>query len=99
TLENHYRSQSLPLIEFSNRHFYNHRLSMLPDREVLNAGTVSFEFIEVEGVWERQTNREEAEQVVERLRMLNSSSLPPEIGVVTFNYYQMELILDLIAED
>ena len=99
TLENHYRSQSLPLIEFSNRHFYNHRLSMLPDREVLNAGTVSFEFIKVEGVWERQTNREEAEKVIELLQWLNSPSLPPEIGVVTFNYYQMELILDLIAED
>ena len=47
TLENHYRSQALPLIEFSNRHFYDHGLSMLPDREVLNAGTVSFKFIKV----------------------------------------------------
>src|SRR5690606_40047006 len=36
SLENHYRSQSLPLIEFSNQHFYGHRLSMLPDREALN---------------------------------------------------------------
>src|SRR5690606_23446264 len=73
TLENHYRSQSLSLIEFSNRHFYDHRLNMLPDRETLNAGTPSFEFITVEGVWERQTNREEAEQVIEQLRLLNSS--------------------------
>ena len=99
TLENHYRSQSLPLIEFSNRNFYAHRLSMLPDREALNAGTASFEFIKVEGVWEKQTNREEAEQVIGQLRLLNSFSSPPEVGVVTFNYYQMELILDLIAED
>src|SRR5690606_17441635 len=99
TLENHYRSQSQSLIEFSIRHFYDHRLNILPDRETLNAGTPSFEFIKVEGVWERQTNREEAEQVIEQLRLLNSSQRPPEIGVVTFNYYQMELILDLIAED
>jgi hypothetical protein len=100
TLENHYRSQSLSLIEFSNRNFYNHRLTMLPDREVLNSGTISFEFIKMDGVWEKQTNRKEAEQVIEQLRILNSSANPPgEIGVVTFNFYQMELIMDLIAED
>src|SRR5690606_4363861 len=50
SLENHYRSQSLPLIEFSNRHFYNNNLSMLPDREALNAGLSPFELIKVEGV-------------------------------------------------
>jgi hypothetical protein len=100
TLENHYRSQSLPLIEFSSRHFYNHTLSMLPDREVLNKGTTSFELIKVDGVWEKQTNKEEADQVVRQLQLLNASRSPlPDIGVVTFNYYQMELILDLIAED
>ena len=100
TLENHYRSQSLPLIEFSNRHFYNHTLSMLPDREVLNEGTVSFELIKVEGVWEKQTNREEAEQVIRQLQLLNAATSPlSDIGVVTFNYHQMELILDLMAED
>src|SRR5690606_16059871 len=100
TLENHYRSQSLSLIEFSNRNFYNHRLTMLPDREVLNSGTISFEFIKMDGVWEKQTNRKEAEQVIEQIRILKSSANPPgEIGVVTFNFYQMELIMDLIAED
>lgn len=100
TLENHYRSQSLALIEFSNRQFYKHRLTMLPDREVLNSGAPSFEYIKVAGIWEKQRNREEAVEVIKQLKVLYASTdLPGEIGVVTFNYFQMELILDLIAED
>jgi len=99
SLENHYRSQSLPLIEFSNQHFYGHRLSMLPDREALNSGAFPFQLLRVEGVWDRQTNRTEAEEVIKQLKHLNSLSTPPQIGVVTFNYYQMELILDLIADE
>ena len=99
SLENHYRSQSLPMIEFSNRHFYNNNLSMLPDREALNAGLSPFELIKVEGVWDKQTNQVEADAVIGQLKRLYSLATPPLIGVVTFNYYQMELILNLIAED
>lgn len=99
SLETHYRSQSLPLVEFSNRHFYSHNLSMLPDREALNAGDSPFDLIKVEGVWDKQSNQIEADAVIAQLKRLNSLSSPPQIGVVTFNYYQMELILDLLANE
>src|SRR5690606_17626987 len=41
-LEGHYRSKSLPLIHFSNQHFYDNALSMLPDRHWLNRGEAPF---------------------------------------------------------
>src|SRR5690606_35648594 len=35
-LREHYRSKSLSLIDFSNRHFYNNKLRMLPDYADIN---------------------------------------------------------------
>lgn len=97
-LQGHYRSKSLELIDFSNRHFYEGRLQLLPDRNVLNRQEPAIEYQQVPGIWEDNTNRTEAETVVERLVSLLTADAEKEIGVVTFNSPQQNLILDLVEE-
>src|SRR5690349_16138037 len=97
-LQGHYRSKSLELIDFSNRHFYEGRLQLLPDRNVLNRQEPAIEYQQVDGIWEDNTNMKEAEAVVERLVSLLTADADKEIGVVTFNSPQQNLILDLVEE-
>ncbi|MBA4056386.1 MAG: DNA helicase I, partial [Marivirga sp.] len=59
-LQGHYRSKSLELIDFSNTHFYDGRLQLLPDREIINEAQPAIEYYNVHGVWENQTNEVEA---------------------------------------
>ena len=56
------------------------------------------EVIRVDGVYANQTNREEAERVVDLLAEKWSSPERPSIGVVTFNAKQADLIEDVLAE-
>ncbi|HEX8041904.1 MAG TPA: AAA domain-containing protein, partial [Chryseosolibacter sp.] len=97
-LQGHYRSKSLELIDFSNKHFYEGRLQLLPDRNVLNQHEPGIEYQQVEGVWQNNTNQAEAEAVVERVMSLLADDPDKEIGVVTFNAPQQTLILDLLEE-
>lgn len=97
-LQGHYRSQSLELIDFSNRHFYEGRLQLLPDRHILNRQEPAIEYHQVPGIWERNTNAVEAEAVVDRVWKLFQQDIEKEIGIVTFNAPQQELILDLLEE-
>ena len=97
-LQGHYRSQSLELIEFSNRHFYEGRLQLLPDRHILNKRQPGIEYQQVDGVWDESTNMVEAKAVVERLANMLYADPTKEIGVVTFNSPQQNLILDLLEE-
>lgn len=97
-LQGHYRSQSLELIDFSNRHFYEGRLQLLPDRNILNKQEPGIEYQQVDGEWEDNTNLVEAQAVVERLVSLLLADPMKEIGVVTFNSPQQNLILDLVEE-
>ncbi|GAB3649207.1 DUF4011 domain-containing protein [Echinicola sediminis] len=98
-LEGHYRSKDLSLIAFSNRHFYQDKLTMLPEMEALNQNRNSYKWIKVEGVWDKQTNLAEAKAVVNELREVLDSDEAFSIGVITFNFFQMELIKDLIDKD
>ncbi|WP_339925841.1 AAA domain-containing protein [uncultured Cyclobacterium sp.] len=98
-LQTHYRSETLPLIDFSNRHFYEGKLYMLPDRKVLNSGEQGLKLISVDGIWENQTNQLEAEEVILQLQSLRIKFPLDSIGIITFNYYQMMLIASLIELD
>lgn len=93
-LKFHYRSKYRELIAFSNHAFYAGELNVParhPDSEVLRVKPI--EVIRVNGLYEKRTNREEAERVVELLAGYWSSSKPcPTIGVVTFNRQQADLI-------
>ena len=98
-LQGHYRSKSIELIAFSNRHFYESRLRLLPDREVMNREEPAIEYVKVDGVWENQVNPIEASVVVENVLNLIAGAPGKEIGIVTFNAMQQNLILDILEEE
>ncbi len=98
TLQGHYRSKSLELIEFSNQHFYKGKLYLLPDRHAFNAPDPAIEYIKVDGVWEDQANQAEADQIAELVIHYHQRNPQKEIGVVTFNATQQALVLDVLEE-
>ncbi len=93
-LEGHYRSQSLDLIDFSNQHFYEGRLKMLPDFSQANRHEPAIHYRHVEGVWEQQLNAGESAAVVELVQELTQQLPEKRLGVITFNRQQQERILD-----
>jgi hypothetical protein len=101
-LQIHYRSAYRELITYSNASFYAGQLSVPvrhPDAEVRRVRPV--QVIRVDGVYENQTNRDEAEAVIECLAQLWANGTRPTVGVVTFNRRQADLIeevLELRAE-
>jgi len=97
-LKGHYRSKSLELIDFSNKHFYGGNLRLLPDHAVVNDKEPAIEYIKTDGVWENNTNMEEAQEVVNLLLSIFEEGQRKSVGVVTFNARQQQLILDLIDE-
>lgn len=98
-LRGHYRSADPALIHFSNTHFYGNRLEMLPDYATIKAGKSPFTWQKVEGIWENQLNRMEAEAVINQIVTICKENPKDSIGVVTGNYFQMELIRDLLWKD
>jgi hypothetical protein len=98
-LEGHYRSSQLELIQFSNQHFYENRLRMLPDMHLENRHKNPYSLIKVAGIWDRQMNKEEAVRVVEEIKKIQQLFPEDSIGVITFNYFQMELVREMIERD
>lgn len=104
TLEIHYRSAYRELIGFSNAAFYGNRLSVPvrhPQANILRIKPV--ELIQVDGLYQNQSNVLEAERVVQHLAELwqQPYGQRPSVGVVTFNRKQADLIeehLELRAE-
>jgi len=97
-LQGHYRSKSLELIDFSNRHFYNGNLQLLPDMQEMNANKPCLQYEKIEGHWINNTNPEEALHVVALVSKLIHENSEKEIGVVTFNAPQQSLIMDMIEK-
>jgi hypothetical protein len=91
-LTGHYRSADPGLIHFSNRNFYDWKLEVLPDLATVLAGKSPFSWEKIEGVWENQMNKSEADAVVEKVKEIQSASAEDTIGIVTGNYFQTELI-------
>jgi hypothetical protein len=98
-LQGHYRSQSLELIDFSNIHFYDGRLQLLPDRNIINKMEPAIEYHNVGGNWSEQTNQLEAEAVVQKVFDIMEVLPTKNLGVVTFNAPQQMLILDLLEAE
>src|SRR5690606_18900355 len=97
-LRGHYRSKSLELIDFSNHHFYNNKLQLLPDKRILDLNEPAVEYRKVDGVWESQTNPQEAQQAVDVVMNYIKEYPEKDIGVVTFNLPQQMLIMDLLDD-
>jgi hypothetical protein len=96
-LSGHYRSLSLDLIDFSNQHFYKNSLRLLPDFNLINKQEPGINYIKTEGVWKQNTNLVEAEKVVELVKDLNKTG--KSLGVVTFNFYQQQLIQEILERE
>ena len=95
-LNGHYRSKNLDLIRFSNEHFYNNRLKMLPDFNDLNLHQSAIDYVKIEGFWQKNTNHEEAEKVAQIIHSNLKKDPTLEIGVVTFNVSQQMYIIDFL---
>ena len=93
-LTGHYRSKSEDLIRFSNEHFYNDRLRIIPD--IAYAGEQALRYVKVEGRWINNTNTEEALKVAELVQDLLFTHPGKSIGIITFNYPQAFLIRDML---
>lgn len=96
-LTGHYRSNSLDLIDFSNRHFYKNSLRLLPDFTTINEAEPGIQYLHVEGIWEKNTNQIEAERVVKLVQELSHTCW--SVGIVTFNFHQQQLIQDLLETE
>lgn len=97
-LQGHYRSHHPELIAFSNRHFYDDKLAMLPHLQAFTSNKPALIYHKIQGTWKDQTNPEEAEEVVRLIAELSRQHTGLTVGVVTFNAPQQELILDKIGE-
>jgi primosomal replication protein N'' len=101
TLQIHYRSAYRELIGFSNAAFYGNRLNV-PVRHPRSsiARIKPLELIQVNGVYQNQSNPAEAARVVDYLAQLwqQPYAARPSVGVVTFNRKQAELIEDHLEQ-
>ncbi|MFI8410931.1 DUF4011 domain-containing protein [Paeniglutamicibacter gangotriensis] len=105
----HYRSQDESLIAFSNKHYYDGKLSSFPSPRNGSAAREGYgiSLIRVHGTFHRtgaagvlRTNPVEAGQIVEEIkkRFDASPATFPSIGVVTFNAPQRDLIEGLLRD-
>jgi hypothetical protein len=97
-LRSHYRSKSLELIDFSNQYFYDGTLTLLPSSDNYLRSEPPVRYHKVDGVWENNTNIEEANEIVSMVLEISKKEKDKEIGVVCFNAPQQMLILDLLDE-
>lgn len=96
-LTQHYRSLYPELIDFSNKHFYNGKLELIPDLKHLQHRKPAIRFIPVQGTWQDNTNPIEAQKVAETVFALLQNG-QQDIGVITFNYNQQQLVQDILEE-
>lgn len=92
----HYRSKEEELINFSNQAFYEGKLQVIPHASAETGYFPPLEWLAVAGKWETNRNVVEAERVIELILELIQRADSPSLGIVTFNYFQQELIKDLI---
>lgn len=96
SLSGHYRSKSLDLINFSNQHFYDGKLTLLPDFHSMKNPSPAIHYLKFDGLWENNVNDIEAQAVVKLVIDLINKFPEKQIGVVTFNAKQQIHILDLL---
>ena len=97
-LQGHYRSKSLDLIAFSNKHFYQGKLRMLPDYKVVETPKPSIKYLKINGIWERNINQNEAMEVVMLVDKISRETPEKSIGIVTFNIQQQVYITECLED-
>lgn len=94
----HYRAENQVLIQFSNQHFYQNELRFVPFPHNQPSFLPPIEWVKVNGIWEKNTNLVEAQKVIEILEHLVNHQIFESVGIITFNYHQQQLILDLLDQ-
>ncbi|MFF5180667.1 DUF4011 domain-containing protein [Micromonospora sp. NPDC000316] len=97
----HYRSHDESLIAFSNRYYYDNKLSSLPSPGASSTAGVTWR--RVDGQYDRggaRTNEVEARAILADItrRLHDPATASQSIGVVTFNIQQRDLILNLLED-
>ncbi|MEU4399633.1 DUF4011 domain-containing protein [Micromonospora orduensis] len=97
----HYRSHDESLIAFSNRYYYDNKLSSLPSPGAASSAGVIWR--RVDGQYDRggsRTNEVEARAILADItrRLHDPATATRSVGVVTFNIQQRDLILNLLEE-
>lgn len=99
TLAIHYRSAYRELINFSNHAFYENRLHIPVQHSSKVVDAVKpVSLIKVDGIYQNQSNQQEAEQVANLLTEIwqRPYAERPSVGVVTFNQKQAQLIQNVL---
>ena len=91
-LNNHYRSISQDLIEFSNQNIYDNKLNVASFNKSFTSK--AFEVIDVDGFFVNRVNKEEAQKVLEVIA--GNIDNYKKILVITFNESQAGLIISKI---
>ncbi|MFI7492722.1 DUF4011 domain-containing protein [Micromonospora echinaurantiaca] len=97
----HYRSHDESLIAFSNRYYYDNKLSSLPSPGASSSAGITWR--RVDGQYDRggsRTNEVEARAILADItrRLHDPATAGQSIGVVTFNIQQRDLILNLLED-
>jgi hypothetical protein len=92
----HYRSESIPLIHFSNKYFYEGQLTLLPHRKTFLTDSPPIKFVKVQGIWSHQQNDVEAKMTTHLVLDCIKEQPEKSVGVVTFNSTQQTLIIDYL---
>lgn len=94
-LRNHYRSKAKELIEFSNINFYDNKLLFSTINN--NQLALPLEVINIKAKETKQTNNEQAKQVISKIKQnLNSFY---KILVICFSFEQRQLIQQLLKKE
>ena len=97
-LDWHYRSKHESLIDFSNQHYYNGRLTTFPSSDDM-VSHVTWQY--VEGFYDygkTRTNRAEAEAIVTEAIQRMQTSPQRSLGIIAFSKQQSDLIEDILNE-
>ena len=98
-LNTHYRSKYEELIDFSNHAFYQGRLFVAPNTDIPERPPIEVHTVK-NAIWEKRSNRKEAERIVELLKdILKNRKNRETVGIIAFNVSQRDLIHDLIDEE
>lgn len=94
-LKNHYRSEDIGLIKFSNEKYYENSLNFINKSNRKEKSPVEYHFVE-QGYYSDGINDEEANKVIEILYRLMDTNHKDTIAIITTNEKQRGLIMDKI---
>lgn len=94
----HYRSHHESLISFSNYHFYDNRLIVMPSYQTLDPSIGLQHHYIADAIYLDRTNRIEAERLVEAVEAELLKRTTYSVGIVALNNPQRDLINELFQQ-